>query len=257
MAKCRMELCTHWSGDGDVCPCAVFGMTPSTPDWADEQEPELTEAHEPREEGPDRREDTAAKTSGRELTGQAALEPGAVTATPARPSSRTQRGTSTGLASFDAALRRAGHVPDAERGTEDTDYRAAVSRAIADPGKVLPRFSQSAGEPYETVAQWQLRAVLSVRDAEVARLRAELAEAQRELTLAAAEAEDARDGGLDIAHDLAEAQHQWAEEAAASVRLPDDWRDLLRGPLAEAADWVIDSIESWRGGTAEEGQRDG
>jgi hypothetical protein len=32
-----MELCTHWSGDGDVCPCAVFGMEPNTPDWVDEQ----------------------------------------------------------------------------------------------------------------------------------------------------------------------------------------------------------------------------
>lgn len=28
-----MELCTRWSGDGGVCPCAIFGMTPSTPDW--------------------------------------------------------------------------------------------------------------------------------------------------------------------------------------------------------------------------------
>lgn len=37
MATCRMELCTHWSGDGDVCLCAVFGMTPNTPDWANEQ----------------------------------------------------------------------------------------------------------------------------------------------------------------------------------------------------------------------------
>lgn len=35
MAECRMELCTHWSGDGDVCPCAVFGMRPNTldDDW--------------------------------------------------------------------------------------------------------------------------------------------------------------------------------------------------------------------------------
>lgn len=32
--KCRQELCTHWSGDGDVCPCAVFDMEPNTPEWA-------------------------------------------------------------------------------------------------------------------------------------------------------------------------------------------------------------------------------
>lgn len=33
--KCRAELCTNWSGDGDVCPCAVFGLEPNSPDWAD------------------------------------------------------------------------------------------------------------------------------------------------------------------------------------------------------------------------------
>jgi hypothetical protein len=26
-----MELCTRWSGDGDVCPCALFGVEPDTP----------------------------------------------------------------------------------------------------------------------------------------------------------------------------------------------------------------------------------
>lgn len=36
--KCRQELCTHWSGDGDVCPCAVFGMRPNTPDWVEDVE---------------------------------------------------------------------------------------------------------------------------------------------------------------------------------------------------------------------------
>lgn len=24
--RCEMELCPHWSGDGNVCPCAVFGL---------------------------------------------------------------------------------------------------------------------------------------------------------------------------------------------------------------------------------------
>lgn len=33
--RCRQELCKHWSGDGNVCPCAVFGMEPNGPDWVD------------------------------------------------------------------------------------------------------------------------------------------------------------------------------------------------------------------------------
>jgi hypothetical protein len=41
--RCRMELCTHWSGDGDVCPCAVFGMQPNTPDWVEGDRPESIE----------------------------------------------------------------------------------------------------------------------------------------------------------------------------------------------------------------------
>jgi hypothetical protein len=29
---CEMELCPNWSGDGDVCPCAVFDLErPSRP----------------------------------------------------------------------------------------------------------------------------------------------------------------------------------------------------------------------------------
>lgn len=24
--RCEAELCPNWSGDGDVCPCAVFGL---------------------------------------------------------------------------------------------------------------------------------------------------------------------------------------------------------------------------------------
>lgn len=26
MSACPMELCPHWAGDGDVCPCAVFDL---------------------------------------------------------------------------------------------------------------------------------------------------------------------------------------------------------------------------------------
>jgi hypothetical protein len=26
MSRCDMELCPHWGGDGDVCPCAVFDL---------------------------------------------------------------------------------------------------------------------------------------------------------------------------------------------------------------------------------------
>lgn len=26
MSRCEAELCPNWSGDGDVCPCAVFGL---------------------------------------------------------------------------------------------------------------------------------------------------------------------------------------------------------------------------------------
>lgn len=24
--RCEAELCPNWAGDGDVCPCAVFGL---------------------------------------------------------------------------------------------------------------------------------------------------------------------------------------------------------------------------------------
>jgi hypothetical protein len=27
--RCRAELCENWSGDGDVCPCAVLDLTPT------------------------------------------------------------------------------------------------------------------------------------------------------------------------------------------------------------------------------------
>ena len=26
MRGCAQELCGNWSGEGDVCPCAVFGI---------------------------------------------------------------------------------------------------------------------------------------------------------------------------------------------------------------------------------------
>lgn len=26
MADCGQEMCPNWSGDGNVCPCAVFGI---------------------------------------------------------------------------------------------------------------------------------------------------------------------------------------------------------------------------------------
>lgn len=31
-SRCEMELCPNWSGDGDVCPCAVFGYDPPEPE---------------------------------------------------------------------------------------------------------------------------------------------------------------------------------------------------------------------------------
>jgi hypothetical protein len=50
MTRCEAELCRNWSGDGNVCPCAVFGIEPDvvcgrcgcTPEWCpcDEQEAE-------------------------------------------------------------------------------------------------------------------------------------------------------------------------------------------------------------------------
>lgn len=26
MPRCQQELCPNWSGDGDVCPCALFDI---------------------------------------------------------------------------------------------------------------------------------------------------------------------------------------------------------------------------------------
>jgi hypothetical protein len=31
MIGCEMELCPNWSGDGRVCPCALFGDPPDPP----------------------------------------------------------------------------------------------------------------------------------------------------------------------------------------------------------------------------------
>ena len=28
MTACEQEMCPRWSGDGNVCPCAVFGIEP-------------------------------------------------------------------------------------------------------------------------------------------------------------------------------------------------------------------------------------
>lgn len=28
MSDCRQELCENWSGDGNVCPCALFDLEP-------------------------------------------------------------------------------------------------------------------------------------------------------------------------------------------------------------------------------------
>jgi hypothetical protein len=37
--RCGMELCPNWSGDGNVCPCAVFGLRSTTFPTADEAAP--------------------------------------------------------------------------------------------------------------------------------------------------------------------------------------------------------------------------
>jgi len=26
MAECQQEMCPNWSGDGNVCPCALFDL---------------------------------------------------------------------------------------------------------------------------------------------------------------------------------------------------------------------------------------
>lgn len=41
--NCRQEMCPNWSGDGNVCPCAVFGLEPG------EEFPDLRGTHFGRE----------------------------------------------------------------------------------------------------------------------------------------------------------------------------------------------------------------
>lgn len=36
MRGCEEELCRNWSGDGRVCPCAVFGLEPDVVDESEE-----------------------------------------------------------------------------------------------------------------------------------------------------------------------------------------------------------------------------
>lgn len=43
-ARCEAELCPNWSGDGDVCPCAVFDLPrPAAVDeWLEESGGDLS-----------------------------------------------------------------------------------------------------------------------------------------------------------------------------------------------------------------------
>lgn len=34
MSSCLQEMCVNWSGDGRVCPCALFGLSPDEFDMA-------------------------------------------------------------------------------------------------------------------------------------------------------------------------------------------------------------------------------
>jgi len=45
------------------------------------------------------------------------------------------------------------------------ELREVIAAAIGDPGSVLPSYSQSAGEPYETVTGWIARAVVAALEA--------------------------------------------------------------------------------------------
>jgi hypothetical protein len=35
MTRCAQEMCPNWSGDGDVCPCAIFDLP--RPDHAERE----------------------------------------------------------------------------------------------------------------------------------------------------------------------------------------------------------------------------
>lgn len=32
MTRCKQEMCPNWSGDGNVCPCAIFDLDPPSPE---------------------------------------------------------------------------------------------------------------------------------------------------------------------------------------------------------------------------------
>jgi len=38
MARCAQELCGNWSGEGDVCPCALFDIDDEDRPVADPEE---------------------------------------------------------------------------------------------------------------------------------------------------------------------------------------------------------------------------
>jgi hypothetical protein len=74
--------------------------------------------------------------------------------------------------------------------------------------------------------------------------------ARAELALAAAEAEDARNGGMEIVLELAEARAELAGLRERAVILPNDWQSQLDGVI-EPGDLVgqpdvVALIESWR-----------
>jgi hypothetical protein len=40
VANCKQEMCPNWSGDGRVCPCAMFDLDPPSAEetaWWDEE----------------------------------------------------------------------------------------------------------------------------------------------------------------------------------------------------------------------------
>lgn len=45
MIRCLQELCSHWSGAGDVCPCAIDGRElPRCPDCGEPHDPDVCAA---------------------------------------------------------------------------------------------------------------------------------------------------------------------------------------------------------------------
>ncbi|MEV6413866.1 hypothetical protein [Kribbella sp. NPDC051718] len=45
MARCRQEECPNWSGDGRVCPCALFDLDTDAPHPLDDDDLELPESY--------------------------------------------------------------------------------------------------------------------------------------------------------------------------------------------------------------------